>query len=123
MIIGSARLVDKEFFDALENPGEFITHITDGIWRDIANQMIHELCTKEECIFKLYPLTQVDGPEVCKYEIRQRIACIKLIRCERCKHRDVDGYCNQIKFFVPGDFFCQMGREKDSKDCKDCQDA
>lgn len=119
MILNSARLVDKDFLDSCDCPGEFITHLADSMWRDISGQIIHELCTKEECIFKLYPLTQIDVPETDQYEIRQRIACIKLIRCEKCKHRDDNGYCEKIEKFVSCDFFCQMGREKD---CKDCQD-
>ena len=123
MILNSARLVDKDVLDSCNCTGEFISHLADSLWRDISNQIIHELCTKEECIFKLYPLTQIDVPETCQYEIRQRIACIKLIRCEKCKHRDEDGYCNKIEKFVPCDFFCQMGREKDCKDCKDCEDC
>lgn len=114
------RLLDKEILEC-DKDGHLVDYVVKQMQNEIANYVMNELSSRGECIFKLYPSEVCDfADSTHQYEIRQRIACIKLIRCEKCEYRDEDGYCKKIEKFVPCDFFCQMGREKD---CKDCQDA
>ena len=107
------RLLDKEILEC-DKDGHLIDYVIKQMQNEIANYVMNELSSRGECIFKLYP------PEACdfadsthQYKIEQRISCVNLIRCENCRYRDIDGYCNELKYFVPGDFFCQKGKEKD----------
>ncbi len=114
MILNSVQLIPKEIFETDNNPEGLISHIIELMQYELATKVIDELLQKEECIFKLYPAEQSDFPSTNQYEFKQKIACIKLVRCERCEYRDkADGFCNQLRYFVPGDFFCQMGKEKE----------
>jgi hypothetical protein len=122
MILNSVQLIPKEMFETDNNPEGLISRIVKLMQYELATKVVEELLQKEECIFKLYPVEQSDFPSTNQYEFKQKIACIKLVRCEKCRYRDIDGYCNELKYFVPGDFFCQKGKEKDCGDCKDCQD-
>lgn len=108
------RLLDKEMLE-YDKYGHLTDYVIKQIQNEIANYVMNELFSRGECIFELYSpkAHEFADSSTHQYKIEQRIACIKLIRCEKCKHRDEDGYCNKIEKFVPGDFFCQMGREKD----------
>ena len=113
MILNSVQLIPKEMFETDNNPEGLISRIVELMQYELATKVVYELLQKEECICKLYPVEQSDFPSTNQYEFKQKIACIKLVRCEHCKYRDIDGYCNELKYFVPGDFFCQKGKEKD----------
>lgn len=107
------RLLDKEILEC-DKDGYLVDYVVKEIQNQIANYVMNKLSSRGECIFKLYEPTQcdfVDSTHQCKIE--QRISCVDLIRCWNCRYRDIDGYCNELKYFVPCDFFCKNGKEKD----------
>lgn len=107
------RLLDKEILEC-DKDGHLVDYVIKQMQNEIANYVMNELSSRGECIFKLYPSEACDfADSTHQYKIEQRISCINLVRCEKCKHRDEDGYCNNIEKFVPCDFFCKNGKEKD----------
>lgn len=108
------RLLDREMLE-YDKDGHLVDYVLKQMQNEIANYVMNELSSRGECIFKLYEPEQYDFTDssTCQYKIEQRISCVNLVRCEKCQYRDIDGYCNELKYFVPCDFFCQMGREKD----------
>ncbi len=108
-----SRLLDKEILEC-DKDGGLVDYVIKQIQNEIANYVINELSSRGECIFKLYPPEECDFVDSThQYKIEQRISCVNLVRCENCRYRDIDGYCNELKYFVPCDFFCKNGKEKD----------
>ena len=111
-----SRLLDKEMLEC-DKDGHLVDCVLKEMQNQIASYVMNELSSRGECIFKLYPSEAHDFADFSthQYKIEQRISCVNLVRCENCRYRDIDGYCNELNYFVPCDFFCQMGREKDDK--------
>ena len=113
MLYTVTRLLDKEMLE-YNKDGRLVDYVVEQMQNQIANYVMNELSSRGECIFKLYPSEACDfADSTNQYKIEQRISCVNLVRCENCRYRDIDGYCNELKYFVPGDFFCKNGKEKD----------
>ena len=108
-----SRLLEKEMLE-YDKDGHLVDYVLKQMRNEIANYVMNELSSRGECIFKLYPSEACDfADSTHQYKIEQRISCINLVRCENCRYRDIDGYCNELKYFVPCDFFCKNGNKKD----------
>ena len=113
MLHAVTRLLDKEMLEC-DKDGHLVDYVIKQMQNEIANYVMNELSSRGECIFKLYEPTPYDFVDSThQYKIEQRISCVDLVRCENCRYRDIDGYCNELKYFVSGDFFCKNGKKKD----------
>lgn len=108
------RLLDKEILEN-DKDGHLVDYVVKQMQNEIANYVMNELSSRGECIFELYPpkAHEFADSSTNQYKIEQRISCVSLVRCENCRYRDIDGYCNDLKYFVPCDFFCKNGKEKE----------
>lgn len=108
------RLLDKEMLDC-DKDGHLVDYVVKQMQNEIANYVMNELSSRGECIFELYSpkAHEFADSSTCQCKIEQRISCVNLVRCGSCRYCDIDGYCNELKYFVPGDFFCKTGEEKD----------
>ena len=114
MLYAVSRLLDREMLE-YDKDGHLTDYVLKKMQNEIANYVMNELSSRGECIFELY---QPKGHEFAdssthQYKIEQRISCVDLVRCWNCRHRDIDGYCNELKYYVSHDFFCKNGKEKD----------
>ena len=113
MLHDVTRLLDKEMLE-YDKDGHLVDYVLKQMQNEIANYIMNELSSRGECIFKLYPSEASDfADSTHQYKLEQRISCVDLVRCENCRYRDIDGYCNELKYFVPCDFFCKSGKGKD----------
>lgn len=114
MLHAVSRLLDKEMLEC-DKDGSLTDYVLKQMQNEIANYVMNELFSRGECIFELHPpkAHEFADSSTHQYKIEQRISCINLVRCEKCGHRDIDGYCSDLKYFVPGDFFCKKGKERD----------
>ena len=109
-----SRLLDKEMLEC-DKDGHLVDYVVKQMQNEIANYVMNELSSRGECIFKLYPSEEhaFADSSTHQYKIEQRISCVNLVRCENCTYRNIYGFCNELKYFVPCDFFCKNGKERD----------
>lgn len=109
-----SRLLDKEILEC-DKDGHLVDYVVKQMQNEIANYVMNELSIRGECIFELYPPETHEFADSSTHQckIEQRISCVNLIRCKNCRYHEIDGYCNDLKYFVSEDFFCKNGKEKD----------
>lgn len=107
------RLLEKEMLE-YDKDGHLVDYVLKQMQNEIANYVMNELSSRGECIFELYSPKAHEFADFStnQYKIEQRISCVDLVRCENCRYRDIDGYCNSLQYFVPCDFFCKNGKKK-----------